>query len=59
MDVPEPSPSLYPIRLPPSTYARRFKFASDSKEDDVFRIDAEVAAHAQGTIYGDIVVGAV
>ncbi len=57
--LPQPSPTLYPTRFPPSSDARGFEFASDDKEDDVFWIYAEIAAQAQGTIYGDIVVVAV
>lgn len=57
--LPEPLPSLYPARLPPPPDARRFKFASDGEENDVFWIYAEIVAQVQGTIYGDIVVDAV
>jgi hypothetical protein len=57
--LPEPSPTLYPTRLPPSPDTRGFEFASDGKEDDIFWIYAEIAAQAQGTIHSDIVVVAV
>jgi len=57
--LPEPSPTLYPTRLPPSPDAWGFEFASDGKENDVFWIYAEIAAQAQGTIHSDIVVVAV
>ena len=59
MDIPEPSPSLYPVRLPPSTDAWRFKFASNGEEDDIFGIDAEITAQVDCTIHGDILVCAV
>jgi hypothetical protein len=57
--LPEPSPTLYPTRLPPSPDTRGFEFASDGKEDDIFWIYAEIAAQAQGTIHSDIVVVAI
>ena len=59
MDIPEPSPSLHPVRLPPSTDAWRFKFVSDGEEDDIFGIDAEIVTQVDGSIHGDIVVYAV
>lgn len=50
---------MYPIRLLPSTDARRLKLACDGKENDVLRIYTEVAAQVEGAIDGDVVVGAV
>ena len=57
--LPEPAPTLYPTRLLPSPDAWGFEFAGNGKKDDIFWIYTEIAAQAQGTIYGDIIFVAV
>jgi hypothetical protein len=50
---------LHPTRLLPSTDARGLKLAGDGEENDVFGVDTEVATKVEGTINGDVVVGAI
>jgi len=54
--APEPLPTLYPTRLPPSADARRLEFAGNGEKDNVLWVNAKIFTQTEGAIHSDIIV---